>query len=256
MDTPQPKSLKVLLIGDACTDRYYYGSVNRLSPEAPVPVLKHLYTEERLGMCLNVGANLEALGAFVDILKNDEMIYKDRFVDAKTKQHLLRADFGESEKVRAIDLSKISVVGYDAVVVSDYGKGFISRAAASDISVQCHEANIPLFVDSKKKNLECYKHCFIKINEKENADLQQMNSTAKLIVTLGSRGAQYQGVLYPTEECEVFDVSGAGDTFMSALVYKFLESKDMPTALKFANDCARIVVQKFGTYCLQPKDLK
>ena len=140
--------------------------------------------------------------------------------------------------------------------MSDYGKGFISRAAASDISVQCHEANIPLFVDSKKKNLECYKHCFIKINEKENADLQQMNSTAKLIVTLGSRGAQYQGVLYPTEECEVFDVSGAGDTFMSALVYKFLESKDMPAALKFANDCARIVVQKFGTYCLQPKDLK
>ncbi len=256
MDTPQPKSLKVLLIGDACTDRYYYGSVTRLSPEAPVPVLKHLYTEERLGMCLNVGANLEALGVLVDIIKNDEMIYKDRFVDVKTKQHLLRADFGESDKVQPAALDKISVGGYNAVVVSDYNKGFITPDVASDISAKCHAANIPLFVDSKKKNLECYKHCFIKINEKESTELQEMNPTAKLIVTLGPRGAQYEGVLYPTEECEVFDVSGAGDTFMSALVYRFLESKDIPTALKFANYCARIVVQKFGTYCLQPKDLK
>ena len=256
MDTPQPKSLKVLLIGDACTDRYYYGSVTRLSPEAPVPVLKHLYTEERLGMCLNVEANLEALGTLVDSLKNDEMIYKDRFVDVKTKQHLLRADFGESDKVQSVVLDKINVTGYDAVVISDYDKGFITREAASDISDKCHSANIPLFVDSKKKNLECYEHCFIKINEKESNEMKQISSSAKLIVTLGARGVKYDGAIYPTEECEVFDVSGAGDTFMSALVYRYLETKDIPSALKFANYCARIVVQKFGTYCLQPEDLK
>jgi len=256
MDIPQPKSLKVLLIGDACTDRYYYGSVTRLSPEAPVPVLKHLYTEERLGMCLNVGANLEALGVLVDVLKNDEMIYKDRFVDAKTKQHLLRADFGESAKVQPIDPDKIDISGYDAVVVSDYNKGFISRSIASHISAKCHAAAIPLFVDSKKKNLECYEHCFIKINEKESNEMKQLSATANLIITLGARGAKYEDTVYPTTECEVFDVSGAGDTFMSALVYKYLESKDIPIALKFANYCARIVVQKFGTYCLQPEDLK
>tara|TARA_R110002012_G_scaffold94659_4_gene228982 strand:+ start:5418 stop:6188 length:771 start_codon:yes stop_codon:yes gene_type:complete len=256
MDIQQPKSLKVLLIGDACTDRYYYGSVTRLSPEAPVPVLKHLYTEERLGMCLNVGANLEALGALVDVLKNDEMIYKDRFVDVKTKQHLLRADFGESDKVQSVALDKINVTGYDAVVISDYDKGFVSREIAAHISSICHKAAIPLFVDSKKKNLECYEHCFIKINEKESNELKKLSTTAKLIVTLGARGVEYEDVIYSTEECEVFDVSGAGDTFMSALVYKYLESKDIPTALKFANYCARIVVQKFGTYCLQPEDLK
>ena len=154
MDTPQPKQFRILVIGDACTDRYYYGSVTRLSPEAPVPVLKHLYTEERLGMCLNVGANLEALGAVVGVLKNDEMIYKDRFVDAKTKQHLLRADFGESGTVQPIDPLKVDVSDYDAVVVSDYDKGFVSRAAANSITIKCHDADIPLFVDSKKKVLK------------------------------------------------------------------------------------------------------
>ena len=255
MDTPQPKSLKVLLIGDACTDRYYYGSVTRLSPEAPVPVLKHLYTEERLGMCLNVGANLEALGATVDVLKNDEMIYKDRFVDTKTKQHLLRADFGESNKVQPIDPEQIDISGYDAVVVSDYDKGFVSREVALYLSGKCHESSIPLFVDSKKKNLECYEHCFIKINEKESNEMKLISGTAKLIVTLGARGVKYDGTVYPTEECEVFDVSGAGDTFLAALVCEYLGTTDMPTALKFANNCARIVVQKFGTYCLRPEDM-
>ena len=255
MDTPQPKSFKVLIIGDACTDRYYYGSVTRLSPEAPVPVLKHLYTEERLGMCLNVGANLKALGAVVVILKNNEMIYKDRFVDVKTKQHLLRADFGESDKVQSIDPYKVDVSGYDAVVVSDYNKGFISRSAANNITTKCHDAGIPLFVDSKKKNLECYEHCFIKINEKESTEIQSLSDSAKLIVTLGARGAEHEGIVYPTQECEVFDVSGAGDTFMAALVYRYLETKKMPPSLKFANECARIVVQKFGTYCLKPEDL-
>jgi len=255
MDTPQQKQFRILVIGDACTDRYYYGSVTRLSPEAPVPVLKHLYTEERLGMCLNVGANLEALGAVVDVLKNDEMIYKDRFVDAKTKQHLLRTDFGESDTVQSIDPLKVDVSDYDAVVVSDYDKGFVSPAAANSITIKCHDAAIPLFVDSKKKNLECYGHCFIKINEKESAEIQSFNDTAKLIVTLGPRGVEYEGVTYPTQECEVFDVSGAGDTFLAALAHKYLETKKMPTSLKFANACARIVVQKFGTYCLKPEDL-
>lgn len=255
MDTPQPTSYRVLVIGDACTDRYYYGEVTRLSPEAPVPVLKHLYTEERLGMCLNVGANLEALGALVDVLKNDEMIYKDRFVDTKTRQHLLRADFGENTKVDSVDPSLVDVTKYAAVVISDYNKGYIDTEAAATISAKCHEAGVPLFVDSKKKNLTCYENCFIKINEKERDELHSHSPSAELIVTLGARGVRWKDVVYPTEECEVFDVSGAGDTFLAALVYRYLEAGDMPAALKFANECARIVVQKFGTYCLKKEDL-
>jgi len=255
MDTPQPTLYKVLVIGDACTDRYYYGEVTRLSPEAPVPVLKHLYTEERLGMCLNVGANLKALGVPVDVLKNDEMIYKDRFVDIKTRQHLLRADFGENTKVDSVDSNLVDVTKYAAVVISDYNKGYIDTEAATTISVKCHEAGVPLFVDSKKKNLTCYENCFIKINEKERDELHSHSPSAEMIVTLGPRGVRWKDVVYPTEECEVFDVSGAGDTFLAALVYRYLEVGDIPAALKFANECARIVVQKFGTYCLKKEDL-
>ena len=256
MDTPQPTLFKVLVIGDACTDRYYYGDVTSLSPEAPVPVLKHLYTEERLGMCLNVGANLEAFGVEVTILKNAEMLFKDRIVDTKTKQHLLRADFGESEKVQPLKKGDIAVNSYDAVVVSDYDKGFVSREIAEEVSKQCHDSGIPLFVDSKKKDLTCYQNCFIKINEKEKKELVAHSKTSDLIVTLGSRGAIWNQTLYSTHECEVFDVSGAGDTFMAAMVWKYLATKSMPDSLKFANHCARIVVQKFGTYCLKKEDLE
>ena len=111
-------------------------------------------------------------------------------------------------------------------------------------------------MDSKKKDLTCYQNCFIKINEKEKKELVAHSKTSDLIVTLGSRGAIWNQILYPTHECEVFDVSGAGDTFMAAMVWKYLATKSMPDSLKFANHCARIVVQKFGTYCLKKEDLE
>ena len=72
MDIQQLKSFKILVIGDSCTDVYNYGTCDRISPEAPVPILKTTYIEEKPGMALNVQKNLEAFGHETMILTNFE----------------------------------------------------------------------------------------------------------------------------------------------------------------------------------------
>ena len=68
-----------------------------------------------------------------------------------------------------------------------------------------------------------------------------------MIITRGSRGAEYKGEVYPVKEVDVRDTSGAGDTFLAGLVFDYLENKDIVKAIKFANKCATQVVQKKGT---------
>ena len=133
MDTQQLKSFKILVIGDSCTDVYNYGVCERLSPEAPVPVLKIMYTEEKPGMSLNVENNLKALGHHTILLTNPEKIIKERFVDQRSMQHLLRVDKGEGDKdlINSIDLRLLKTVknmnfNFDCVVISDYNKGFLT----------------------------------------------------------------------------------------------------------------------------------
>jgi len=129
MDILQQNQFKALLIGDSCIDKYHYGICDRISPEAPVPVFQHQYTIENEGMVLNVANNLRSFGFDVDVWTNEEKIFKERFVDARTKQHLLRSDFGENEKVKSLDLSKIDDIQnelYDCIIISDYDKGYIS----------------------------------------------------------------------------------------------------------------------------------
>ena len=107
MDIQQQKQLKALLIGDSCKDVYHYGSCERLSPEAPVPVLKLQYTEIKPGMVLNVKRNLESFSIDVDVLTNEQAITKERFVDMKTKNHLLRFDTGEQTPLSLIKIKTI-----------------------------------------------------------------------------------------------------------------------------------------------------
>ena len=107
----------VLLVGDNCRDIYYYGNVNRISPEAPVPVLDYTFKEEKYGMAGNVWHNLEKLGCDIVFLTSGRST-KTRFVDAKTKQQLIR--FDEDPKREPVQLpslhSKTSV--FDAIVIT------------------------------------------------------------------------------------------------------------------------------------------
>ena len=249
----------VLLIGDACEDIYHYGSIDRLCPEAPVPIVRHTHTEVRDGMCLNVRNNLETFGISVQVLCNPELIQKQRFVDLRTKQHLLRVDFGENERLLPCALSALDNYNFeqlDAVVIADYNKGFVEENIIRATVAKATSANINVFVDSKKCDISPYENCIIKINKLEFNKLKKQPAQCELIVTMGDLGARWNDKIYPTEACDVFDVCGAGDTFLAALVYEQLATQSIEKGIQFANHCSRLVVGKFGTYTLSADDVK
>jgi len=241
--------MKVLVIGDSCTDKFIYCVINRICPEAPVPVLQPINEVINPGMAGNVAANLKALGADIDLITNDETIKKTRFVDIKSNQMIMRLD--ENDECMPIDfksewqkcIDSDFNLGYDAIVISDYNKGFLT---IHDIAHIGKTAKCPTFLDTKKKLGDWCKNIdFIKINNPEwnnNKDYTYDN----IIVTDGSEGATYKGKTYETKKVKVSDVSGAGDTFLSGLVVKYLENKNIKESIIFANECATKVVQKRG----------
>jgi len=110
-----------------------------------------------------------------------------------------------------------------------------------------------VFLDSKKRVLPS-QGCFIKINETEKGLLT--GDYNNLIVTKGSGGADYDGVNYPAEKTKVYDVVGAGDTFLAALVYFHLLYGRIDRSIPYANKAASIAVQNFGTYVLTEEDVQ
>lgn len=259
MDTQQPKLLNVLVVGDSCVDVYHYGTCDRLSPEAPVPVLKLSHTKRKEGMALNVKRNLESFDINVDILTNRQTITKERYIDIKSKNHLLRFDTGETCKLQPLttqEAHQIKFELYDAIAIVDYNKGFIDHSVSKYISTKCKEYNIPLFIDSKKNDLSIFEHSIIKINALEASKATSYPKEHDLIITQGDKGAYYNNVLYESKPVEVHDVCGAGDTFFASLIFNFLLTKSLTKAIKFANKCARMTVRKSGVYALTKEDIQ
>ena len=241
--------MKLLVIGDSCIDIFKYGEVNRLAPEAPVPVIIPEYETSNPGMAGNVVRNLKALGCQVDIITNKTEIKKIRYVCSKYNQLLLRVDENDyCEKIDLTTLDNINYKEYEAIIISDYCKGFLNEDDIEFIS-QKHTLT---FLDTKKIfGSWAHKIKFIKINNlefKNNIDIFNMNKKLldKVIVTKGKHGCEYQSKIYPTKEVSVKDLSGAGDTFLAGLVFEYVRSKDIESAIKFAQECTTIVVQKSG----------
>lgn len=254
MATQQQKSWKILLIGDSCLDIYHFGKCERLSPEAPVPVFREIALEERPGMSLNVKDNLSSFGIEVVHLSNEQKIKKHRYIDIDHNQHLLRVDVGESTSQPALtSLKPSNLVDVDCIVISDYDKGCVSPKFVSDL-LDINKDNIPIFVDSKKKDLTIFKKCIIKINKKEYENCI-LDDEDDVIITLGPLGAKWQDKFFPTSKVETFDVCGAGDVFLSSLVYGYLTTRDMEKSISLANRFAAHSVTKLGTYCLTKEDI-
>ena len=255
MDTQRLKSSKILLIGDACEDVYHYGECTRISPEAPVPIFGFSHSETKPGMALNVKENLIGLGNKVLSLVNSSPISKERYIDQKTMQHMFRVDKGEESRLRPMNpnlLKNLDMSSFDAIVISDYDKGFVDDDTAAAIIK--FAKSIPVFADSKKKDLSCYRGCIIKINEQECQDALNVPD-GDLVITLGSRGCTWNDMLFEAEKVNVFDVCGAGDTFLASLATGYLSTSDMPFALNFANKCSAIAVSNFGAYTIKLEDL-
>jgi len=245
----QQKQFKVLLIGDSCTDEYVYGVCERLNPEAPVPILRKKRVNTQKGMALNVQQNLLAFDMQVTLITQGEPIVKRRFIDERYNQQLLRVDIEDGIQPFK---GNVPDENFDALIISDYDKGFLTSQKIFEL-VEWFDG--PVFIDSKKTNLPV-DYAYIKINDDEYSKLDyKLKDSPNLIVTKGAQGVDYQGKNYPAVGVSVFDVCGAGDTFLSALVYFYLRYGKIDTAIPYANKAAAIAVTHFGTYVLQKGDI-
>lgn len=241
---------KVLVIGDSSRDIFVYCNALKLCPDFPVPALEVVNQTENPGMAANVQRNIKVLLDGCDIVTNNNWkeVTKTRYVHAQSNHMFFRVD--TSHKLDRIDLSTIDYSAYDLIVISDYDKGFLTE---DDINEICwHHANT--FLDTKKiLGVWCQHAKYIKIN-----DFEYQNSKPylvpeiknRIIHTMGGDGCEYKGKIYPVNKVEVKDVSGAGDSFMAALVVEYCKTDDIIKSIEFANKCAAEVVTHRGVTVL------
>jgi rfaE bifunctional protein kinase chain/domain len=185
-------NLNVLIIGDVMVDSYLWGKVNRISPEAPVPIVSVQKKERRLGGAANVALNIQALGAnpilcsvigvdyegqaFMDLLKGQKLSQKgilksrDRVTTVKTRvignnSQLLRVDEEEESDIIPSETQQLlTLISYiihhdkiDVILFEDYNKGLITPKLISKVVELARSKGIPTCVDPKKKNFNSYK---------------------------------------------------------------------------------------------------
>lgn len=243
------KKFKILLIGDKGVDVYTYGHVNRISPEAPIPVFNPHKQVSKPGMADNVRVNLEALGCEVTFLYGDVSV-KERLIDERSKQQIVRVD--RDIKSPPLLVNEEMLLGYDAIVVSDYNKGSVTY----ELIEKAIQTKTVVFVDTKKTDLERMQGAWVKINELEYSKIK--SECTGLIVTKGSLGAEakWHEFISPAPSVEVVDVTGAGDTFLAALTFMYLQTNDIKVAIEFANRASAITVQHVGCYAPTLKEIK
>lgn len=247
---------KVLVVGDTCVDVFEYGVCKRICPEAPVPILIPTKKTQNYGMAFNVYENLRGLKVECDIITNDVKPVKIRYIDDTSNHMIVRVDRNDNiEKLDEKILRKIDLFQYDAIVISDYNKGFLDEDDIKYIS-QVHDT---VFLDTKKSIGSWCDHVrFVKINEKEyskNKSYLTGEYPYDTIVTMGGDGARLiyndEGVnrekTFPIKnDHPVRDLTGAGDTFLAGLVAEYLANFNIDDAVNFANKCAAWAVTQKG----------
>lgn len=300
-----PKA-SVLVAGDVMLDRYWFSAVERISPEAPVPVARVERKEERLGGAANVACNITSLKAragLVSVTGADEagaeilkllaqhqiapyIVCDDRLtttvklrIIAKNQQ-LLRLDF-ENQPSHEVLLQKLKdfqsvLPDYQAVILSDYGKGGLTHIAKMIQSAK--KNNIPVLIDPKGSDYKRYKGATLmtpniselqvvvgawkseqELEEKAQNLRRELQHSA-LLLTRSEHGMTLfndDGVFsIPAIAREVYDVSGAGDTVIALMALALACGFSWIEAMTIANHAAGIVVGKFGTATVLPEELK
>ena len=296
--------VRALVLGDLMLDRYQWGDAERISPEAPVPVVRIRREETRLGGAANVVHNLAALGCRVgvcglvgddeagrtlsaelaalgvDVAGLQRQAGRPTTVKVRVMAHnqqLLRCDWESAEPIAADVQERLgawlegAVAGYDGVILSDYGKGLLTPALTQRVILACRAAGKPVVVDPKGRDYGRYRGATcLTPNELEAATVTglpvhdeptALAAARRLLAELGSdfvcitRGAH--GVLgltargeqraLPARAREVYDVTGAGDTFVSLLGALLFAGRPFFECLELANLAAGVVVGKLGT---------
>ena len=241
----------ITIIGELCRDVFKYGNVTRLCPEAPVPVLTDVYKELNWGMAGNVQENLLAHNPELNInlIHQKNLIKKTRYIDDKTNHMFLRVDEGENEVDTLILTPETvqTITESDLVIVSDYNKGFLTEKTLIEIGKLSKLSIIDTKKRLSKELIDVF--TFIKLNEHEYVPNKRIadQNMEKFIITLGKEGARHNKTVYPSPSPkQTIDVSGAGDTFTAFFSLKYLETRNIPESITFANQMASIVVSKRG----------
>jgi len=303
---------RVLVLGDIMLDHYIWGKVERISAEAPVPVLEVQKEEFRLGGAANAALNVKSLGgeaillgvtgrdsAAQDLkqlmeckgLATDGLIADpDRKTTLKTRivatnQQIVRIDretqidLENEARTALLDSLRRLLPNCQALIIEDYNKGVLTREVISGALELAASLRIPVAVDPKHRNFRQYRGVDIfKPNFRELQDILDMEFESEdefqvaasqlrgemqiknLIVTRGSLGMYVfdggkQARHLPTAAREVFDVSGAGDTVISALTLAYVSGADIHLAAKVANHAAGVACGKVGTASVNPDEL-
>jgi len=306
------KNQKILILGDLILDRFIWGKVSRISPEAPVPVVVVKQEEIRLGGAGNVAVNIKTLGGhpfIVGVISTDEagekieqemerlnlesnglLIDLGRPTTVKTRiiaQHQQVCRVDQEAKIpmsrelfeKAVYFIETNVQKMDALLVSDYGKGFISKKLLVDVLPDVKKLGKIIAVDPKFQDFKNYKPCTILTPNKKECEfatqLRIKNEKAlktaaerilkktkaeNLLITQGEDGmtlfrptGYYRHI--PTSAQEVFDVTGAGDTVISTMTLAMCAGGNPEEAAMLANYAAGIVVGKLGTASVTPDEL-
>ena len=240
--------IKILVIGESCTDKFIYCETTRFSPEAPVPVLTPIEEVNNLGMSGNVVRNIKALKEFGEVhlthVFQEEDITKTRFVEKKSNHMFIRLDEGESN-ISKFESKNISFSEFDIVIVSDYNKGFLSDNDLVNIG---KNSKLSILDSKRRLNSEIVQYfTFIKLNEVESKQNPEWSDSKNILVTMGSKGTKWSNEMFESPDPqETIDVSGAGDTFTASFILKYYTTKDVKESIIFANKMASIVVSKRG----------
>ncbi|HVK72635.1 MAG TPA: D-glycero-beta-D-manno-heptose-7-phosphate kinase [Kofleriaceae bacterium] len=302
---------RVLVIGDLMLDEYLRGDVHRVSPEAPVPVLDLKATEHRLGGAANTAANLARLGAqatVIGVVGDDDgarvleaaltragiaartCVDRDRPTTRKTRlvaggHQIARVDAERRTPVAGEVVAALraaidaELAGAEAIVLSDYAKGVITRDVARAAIAAGRSRGLPVVVDPKQRDFSTYAEATVitpNLNELEQAvghpahTLDEIDAAARtlaprlagaaLLVTRGADGMTLyrdgvRGAHVPAAAREVFDVTGAGDTVVATLTLALAAQLSLEEAMDLASLAAGISVSRRGTSTVGPDEL-
>ena len=251
--------MKVLVIGDVIIDKYIYGTSERLSPEAPVPVVKHLRKVETLGGAGLVYKNLKSLGVDVTLFDTEQPRsiktrvicdghYVTRIDDDKHANSAAVLD-----AVQATDFTK-----YDYVILSDYNKGVLDESL--DIIEHLNAFGCKVIVDPKEHANHYINAWLIKPNYSEFTKFGFISWQGNIITTNAGNNvvATIDNTDYdiPVEAVEVSDVTGAGDCFLAAFVYGLTKQYNHKHCLELAVRGSREAVKHVGTHLLTVTDIE
>jgi len=292
----------ILVIGDLILDEYLWGDCDRISPEAPVQIIKINNENQLLGGAGNVIHNLKTLGANVDVISvlgncNSSKRIRELFSDIDisseyivtqkkritpkksrviaSQQQVVRYDRENTESINdqtqlhVIDTFKKIVNNYDVILISDYGKGFLTKQLTQTIIKVSNDNGKKVLVDPKGHDYSKYKDSFLltpnikEASEATNIDIEddasliiaikKLKSDFNLdlsLITLSEKGIAIFGDkfrVHPTKSREVFDVTGAGDTVLASLGFAIACEVDIDSAVQFSNLASGVVVGKIGS---------